>query len=293
MKVLIVNDEREDTQGLLEKIRWDRLNLEVETAGSKHQAVRQFMSEPIDILVSDTEMPDGSGIDLVRWVRANSKDTECIILTGHEDFDTARAAVNCQCLGYILKPAEPKEVVTYLQMAKEKMMEKKRNRTINAYGKAYISQLEHGADASFGPGQMEQGSDASFGLRQMEYRADVTFGLSQPEQGPDAPFDLVDRVEHYIHAHISEKLSVEALASAFYISTAQLCRLFKKKLNMTVIDYIMHQRISLAKELLGDENLTITAVATRTGHNDYSYFTKIFKRITGMTPREYRKENNT
>jgi len=100
-------------------------------------------------------------------------------------------------------------------------------------------------------------------------------------------------VEDYIHNHISEPLKVEELAGMVYLSVTHLGRLFKKKHNLTLIDYIAAERINLARELLADQELTISAVAAACGFNNYSYFTKTFKKIAGKTPREYRLAAST
>lgn len=254
MNLLIVDDEILAIQGLLDDIPWKLLSFDkILTANSYSQAVNLFMQEKIDVLLCDIEMPYGSGIDLVKWVKERYQDTECIFLTCHDDFSFAKQAIMLQCIGYILKPADTKEVMEYLLKAQKKIMDKDESQLYSDYGKVYLEDL----------------------------KGDIKMKDSQ---------DALIQVEKYIHTHISEPIQIEELADMVYLSMTHLGRLFKKKHNQSMIDYITEQRIQLAKELLKDEKLTISAVAAKSGYNNYSYFTKIFKSATGKTPREYRRK---
>lgn len=118
-------------------------------------------------------------------------------------------------------------------------------------------------------------------MRQLgtEYARSVT-----PEEEPDS----IEQVRQYIDQHISEELSVEKLAAMAYVSQNHLTRSFKKKYGMTVIDYIMKHRLALAEDMLRNTNKTITMISDEVGYFDYVYFSKLFKRHYGVTPREYR-----
>ena len=95
MKLLIVDDEIYAIQGILDSVDWQKLAFEeVLTANSYAQAVNEFMKQSIDVLLCDIEMPYGSGLDLVEWVKAHYPETECIFLTCHSDFDFARQTLS-------------------------------------------------------------------------------------------------------------------------------------------------------------------------------------------------------
>lgn len=256
MNLLIVDDEILAIQGLQDDIPWEDLHFErVLTANSYAQAVNIFMETKVDVLLCDIEMPYGSGIELVKWVKDHFPETECIFLTCHDSFAFAKQAIEMECLGYILKPADTDEVVHYLEKAERKIISEGETRMYHGYGKLYLDQMTEGEERS---------------------------GVSAK--------DAVEAAERYIREHISEEISREELAQAVYLSPTHLSRLFKKKHNMTLIDYITEQRILLAKELLKQENLTVSAVAAKAGYGNYSYFTKAFRKYTGKTPREYRQE---
>ncbi len=96
----------------------------------------------------------------------------------------------------------------------------------------------------------------------------------------------------YINEHLTEKISLDTLAQKIHISKYHLCRRFKEETGMSVFTYLKSQRISMAKELLSKTDMPITYIALETGFGDISCFTKCFKAETGITPSEYRKENN-
>lgn len=100
--------------------------------------------------------------------------------------------------------------------------------------------------------------------------------------------DVIEAVRKYIDQHINEELVVEKLSQMAYVSQNHLTRSFKKKFGMTVIDYITEHRLTLAESMLKNTNKTVTMIADEVGYFDYVYFSKLFKRHYGMTPREYR-----
>lgn len=100
--------------------------------------------------------------------------------------------------------------------------------------------------------------------------------------------DAVETIRKYIDQHIAEELSVEKMADMVFIFQNHLTRSFKKKYGKTVIDYITEHRLALAESMLRETNKTVTMIANDVGYFDYVYFSKLFKRHYGMTPREYR-----
>lgn len=68
-----------------------------------------------------------------------------------------------------------------------------------------------------------------------------------------------------------------------------MARLFKKQTGKSIVNYITEYRIEKAKELLDSPDIPIGIVASKVGYGNYSYFSKLFKDVTGYTPNEYRK----
>lgn len=100
------------------------------------------------------------------------------------------------------------------------------------------------------------------------------------------PNKQVDEILAYINENIHEMLTIEDLASHFFISSSYLCRLFKAATGMTINKYMTARRMSIAKALLAD-GLMVNEVYLRCGYNDYSNFVKTFNRVVGMSPKKY------
>lgn len=98
-------------------------------------------------------------------------------------------------------------------------------------------------------------------------------------------------IKSYLEQNINEDLSISKICSKFNISKNFLYSIAHKFFNMTVSQYILKLRISKAKHLLLQNDDPIYMVSTKVGISDYNYFSKIFKKETGLTPKAYRKQN--
>ena len=94
----------------------------------------------------------------------------------------------------------------------------------------------------------------------------------------------------YIETHYYEKITLDQLAEMVYLSPAYLSRIFKKETGTTFNDYLIQVRIGKAKSLLHHKDLRVTDIAEAVGFDDQSYFTKVFRRIVGVTPLKYRQQ---
>jgi len=92
-----------------------------------------------------------------------------------------------------------------------------------------------------------------------------------------------------IDASINGDLSLKRFANELFLNTSYLSSLFKKETGMTLTDYVNQHRISYAKRLLKSTTLSIQSVAASVGISDIHYFTRLFHRETGFSPREFRK----
>ena len=94
----------------------------------------------------------------------------------------------------------------------------------------------------------------------------------------------------YIHQHYGEEISVQDLASMLYVSPYYLCHEFKKATGKTIIQYLNITRILHAQRLLLETEKNITQISKEVGFSNITHFNRIFKSITGVSPREKRKE---
>lgn len=101
----------------------------------------------------------------------------------------------------------------------------------------------------------------------------------------------VHEIALYLQNHSHETCSLDDIAAQFYMSRSYLTRIFKSVTGFTISEYLMTCRVQKAKILLDKTELDITEIALRAGFGNVSYFDKIFKRMTDMTPLQYRKRN--
>ncbi len=99
--------------------------------------------------------------------------------------------------------------------------------------------------------------------------------------------NTINHVKKYINEHLEEKLSLNEIASIYNISPSYLSALFKKYCSIGFSEYITQMKINKAKELLLKENYKVYEVSDMLGFESAFYFSKVFKKVTGYSPKEY------
>ena len=97
----------------------------------------------------------------------------------------------------------------------------------------------------------------------------------------------------FIHKHYQENITVANISEHANISSKECIRSFKNTFHQTPMDYLIHYRIEQAKRLLKETDESITNIAFMTGFHNSAYFGKMFKKLAGMTPKEYRQSGKT
>lgn len=105
--------------------------------------------------------------------------------------------------------------------------------------------------------------------------------------------DVVCRIKTYIDLHYDRDLSLETMSKHFFIGKYQISRIFKKKFEINYSDYILKVRMENAALLLTSTSCKLYEVAHKTGFDETSYFSNVFKKYYGSTPNEYRKGMET
>ena len=100
---------------------------------------------------------------------------------------------------------------------------------------------------------------------------------------------IVEQIQPYIAEHYAEKLTLTGIASQFYISPYYLSRLFKKSINLSLIEYINGVRIKAAQNLIEKTNESISDISEKTGFLTTAHFRRVFKDATGLSPQQYRQ----
>lgn len=100
----------------------------------------------------------------------------------------------------------------------------------------------------------------------------------------------VRRGIEYIHANLSEEVRLEDIAGAASLSTFHFARLFRQATGVAPHRYVMQVRVGKVKELLAKDELCLAAIANEAGFADQSHMSRVFKRLMGMTPRNFKRE---
>lgn len=98
----------------------------------------------------------------------------------------------------------------------------------------------------------------------------------------------IKKITEYIAGHFADNISLNELAEIFHLNPSYLSALFKQVTGLSFKDYLNQIRTEEAKRLLADTDYSIMEIAVACGFNDQSYFTKVFKKYTGLTPKQYR-----
>jgi len=109
------------------------------------------------------------------------------------------------------------------------------------------------------------------------------------EENSNHPDEVILQAQLWMQNHLNKAaISIQNISSLFGMSQRNFTRRFRTATNMTPLQYLQSQRLSEAKELLQNSNLSISEIAYRVGYIDVSYFTKLFKQFVSITPKQYR-----
>lgn len=274
-KIFIIDDEPMIIKGLKKLVPWDEINCEISgTAKNGEEGLNLIREQMPDIVISDIRMPKLSGLQMIEQLKDIKTDMKFIILTGHRDFDYARKAIELGVVKYLLKPTNIEDIKSAVleavmilddERSKEediKALRIKLNETSssNIPGEALIDDITSD--------RANSEDDDQDGEHKLKYLA-------------------VKGIE-FMKENYNSKLDLQAVADHLYISTWYLCKVFKKELNNSFVQLLNEIRIQEAKKLLVESNHKVYEICELVGYNDNPYFTKTFKKYTGMTPNQYR-----
>ena len=113
--------------------------------------------------------------------------------------------------------------------------------------------------------------------------------LSRDQRMTDGASERIKAMLGFIHTHCGEEIAVGDVAAAASISEREAFRTFRQVLNTTPTLYLARHRVSVAARMLRESDLPVTEVALACGFSNPSYFCKVFRRLTGQSPRDFRR----
>ena len=251
-QILVAEDESLERKVLCKTLRkhFGDLCL-IHEAKNGREAVEQFLIHRPQVAILDIEMPGVSGLEAARQIRESGHACMILFLTAFDKFSYAREAITLRALDYLLKPCQEQELILTVEEA------------LHLYDR-----LGTNPDAFL--------------------RGDVHEGAGEEELADRRMGQIRENIERYIREHYNTEISMQSVARAMNYSDAYFCKLFKQCFKVNFSAWLNEYRIDRAREMLQNTRLSVREVSTACGYSDANYFARVFKRITGKTPSEYR-----
>lgn len=253
-KLLIAEDEPLERAALCETLnRHLGEYLTIYEAGNGTEALNLFHLKNPEIAILNIEMPGLSGLDVAEKIRESNKLCAILFITDHGDFSCARQAISLRALDYILKPYDEQKLIASIEEA--------------------IAYCTHFRDFSSTQPLLHHSDD-----------------IQKPDDLPEGTRLALVRedISAYIEAHYMEELSMKNVARAMNYSDAYFCKLFKQCFHVNFSAYLNEYRIEKAKSMMKNPRTSVKDISTACGYTDSNYFARVFKKVTDLTPSEYR-----
>ncbi len=255
-KVAIIDDEPIIVEGLRKSINWEKYGCEViGTAFSGEEGLLLIRKEEPDIVFTDIQMPCMDGLSMIAAIKSEFPDTQIAILTGYRDFDYAQRAIKLGVTRFLLKPSKMDELMEALNVMTRKL-------------------ADHHAEP-----EDQKPDDDPESIKEL---------VKEPVLDSAASSFIVNNAVAYIEEHYKEKLKLSDVADQVYVSQWHLSKLMNRYLGQNFSEILNGIRINKAKELLKDPSLRIGDIADEVGFLDMAHFSRVFKKLVGISANEFR-----
>jgi YesN/AraC family two-component response regulator len=255
LKILIADDEvieRTVLEKRLKKYYSDTCTILVAQNG--RQALEIYEQDHPQVMIFDIEMPGINGLEAAKEIRRRDRRSGSIIfLTAFDEFSYAKAAISVHALDYLLKPCDERELI---------------NAVDEAIRLSRVSESKPYAE---------------------EPAAQNTPPAQKASEEQTADESRHEETLAYIAQHYMEDLAVKDIAGYLGYSEAYFCKLFKQSFGHSFVSYLTDYRMQQAEELMRTSRLSIKDIGKAVGYPDPNYFTKVFRRVRGVSPSEFRE----
>lgn len=260
MKVLIIDDEPVHVRGIMKFVNWGKFGFDkVVGMFSAKEALKILQEEAFDLVVTDINMPEINGLELIRRIYLLGKQPSIMIVSGYNEFTYAQEAIRLGVCAYILKPVKPEEIEENVLILAEK------NKWGQHLGDDDKTELEI--------------------LKEMKGEENLIGSEVKKSLHP-----AIQKILLYIGKHYATDITLQDIAEEFSMNESYLSALFKKEVGINLSSYLQRYRLYRAMELLKNSDLRINEIAGKVGYQNPCYFTEQFKKLYNITPSEIRKE---
>ena len=262
-RILLADDEQIERMALARRLtRHFGDTIEISEAVDGADAVAVFKREDCQIAILDIAMPELDGVEAAEQIRHLSRDCVIIFLTAYNEFSYAKRAIVIRALDYLLKPCEEEELLAVMEEAMRLADQQDKGKS--------------GADGENDSSELSE-TDSEF--------------LELADGDPKS--EVAARILEFIKNNYSKEISMQDAARMLHYSDAYFCKLFKQCFDQNFTTYLTKVRINEAKKLLMNKTASVKDVSMQVGYYDSNYFAKVFRRLTGQLPSEFRDSQNT
>ncbi|KAF4324561.1 hypothetical protein G195_002022 [Phytophthora kernoviae 00238/432] len=315
-RILITDDEPMIRMGLAKMIKQAGLfDCEIRQAAHGEEALQVVEDFRPHILFTDIRMPTMDGIELCRRLSEQGSTMRIIVVSGYSDFEYARACMDYGVKRYLLKPVgrqelhelllkllaseEDKPTVSLVPVRELNDWAMRLEEAIWELRQSDVTELLAAWSGRYPAYALmpEQTAELFQELLElivarMNARGNGTMSTSCEinEKRSGKRKHPVEEAKAYLEKHLRREVSLDEIAAKLGLNPSYFSQLFKQTTGQTFIQYRIRSKMELAKRMLEQPGNRITDISYEVGYADHPHFTKTFKKITGLTPSEYRSK---
>ena len=253
IKVILVDDEDIIREGIGSFIDWKALGMELAgQAANGKEAMDLLQQIKPDIIITDVKMPKMNGLQLLEQAKKEKSNCIVIMISSYDEFEYAQNALNFGAYAYLLKPIDTDRLVELLKEAAKQLALNNSREELLVKARQLLNKPEEIRES---------------GLSSTIYRA-----------------------KKYIEDNYwKSDLRLEDVANYVYTNPSYFSTLFNKEMKISFGSFLTKTRMEKAIDLLKNSNMKIYEMAEKVGYQNVSWFTVAFKKYTGKSPGEYRK----
>jgi two-component system, response regulator YesN len=279
--VLIVDDEEWVREVVRLSVAWGEVGCRLPRLfDSGREALEEARRLRPAVILLDIQMPGMTGLDFLEYHRRAFPDSKVIVVSGYSQFEYAQRALRCGAYDYLLKPIDEEHLTRVVERAVEEigttLADRRQQRsTESALQRMKTTRIvENGIDIGSGDACDDR--------------------PEQPRREPDTDGITDQRVVQAVDAvrrSLAAPPTLPEVAAAVGLSPSYFSELFSAQTGRSYAHTIMLERISHAQRLLRDTWMRIGEVGELVGYPNSNYFSKVFRRRTGLLPSEYRRHH--
>ncbi|MEH7379481.1 response regulator [Bacillus sp. JJ1533] len=271
MKVIIVDDELFERKAIKKIIQKECPDVDViDEAPNGRIAIEKATQLKPDIMLMDIKMPGIDGVEAVKQIKQLHPDIKFIMVSAFNTFEYAKEVMQQGVKEYILKPSRKDDILAAIRRVQEEIEEERRQAEAQ-------SELKNRMKELLALAQKE-------GITSINKDHPHSTELWKNNQ----LHELLSKAKNYIDLRYYESLTLEDVAEYVELSPYHFSKLFKEKMGVTFIDYLTTVRVNQAKREMDDPSKSLKEICYSVGYKDPNYFSRVFKKYTGMSPSEYR-----